>query len=134
MTSQRDDQAPPTRAPRRLPVDVPASLAVAGAPPQLARVVNLTLRGAFVATAAHAAPGAVVELVLALPLAAGGRHVGVRARVRWANEAAAPCAPRLPPGLGVQFVDISPTAWDALLRFVAERLGTGAADARALDR
>jgi hypothetical protein len=134
MTSRLDDQAAPTQVPRRLPVDVPASLAVAGAPAQLARVVNLTLRGAFVATATPAAPGAVVEPVLALPLAAGGRHVGVTARVRWANEAAAPRSTVLPPGLGVQGVEVSQAARDAPLHFIAERLGTGEARARAPDR
>jgi hypothetical protein len=117
--------------PRRLPVDLPASLAAAGALPQLARVVNLTLTGAFVATATHAVPDAVVELVLALPLAAGGRHVRVRARVRWTNEAAAPRSTVLPPGRGCS--SITQAAWDALLRFVAGRLGTGAAEAGAPD-
>jgi hypothetical protein len=134
MTLKRDEQALPTAVPRRLPVDMPATITVVGAPSQLGRVVNLTLRGAFVATPAPAAPGMVVDLALSLPSAAGAWPVAVRARVRWTNEAAAPCAPSLPPGMGVQFIDISQAAWDALLHFIAARLGTGAAGAGAPER
>jgi hypothetical protein len=120
--------------PRRLPVDLPATITVVGAPSQLGRVVNLTLRGAFVATPTPAAPGMVVDLALSLPSAAGVRRVAVRARVRWTNEAAAPRSAVLPPGMGVQFVEIDPAVWDALLAFVAGHLGSGAAWATAPDR
>jgi hypothetical protein len=107
---------------RRLPVDLPATIAVAGESPRLGRVVNLTLSGAFVATAAPVPPGAAVALDLRLPLATGVRPVTVGARVRWTNEEAAPRSTVLPPGMGVQFVAVSLGAWDALLAFVAERL------------
>jgi hypothetical protein len=134
MAIELDEQDAPRRVPRRLPVDVPATITVVGAPAQLGRVVNLTLRGAFVATPTPAAPGMVVDLVLSLPAAAGVQTVAVRARVRWVNEAATPRSTVLPPGMGVQFVEISPAAWDVLLAFVAGHLGTGAARAGAPDR
>jgi PilZ domain len=125
MTGERDGSRPATRAPRRLPVDVPATVTVDGAPPQLGRVVNLTPHGAFIATPTPAPPETIVQLLLHLPLAAGARPAALSAQVRWTNEAAAPRSTTLPPGIGLQFVAMSPAAWDLLLAFIAERLATG---------
>jgi hypothetical protein len=106
----------------RLPVDLPATLTLPGAPLQAGRVVNLTRTGLFVATPTPAEVGTTVGVTFTLPLPAGASRVAAIAEVRWVNDVEAPQATALPPGMGLQFVSLEPEGRDGLVAFLAERL------------
>ena len=68
------------------------------------RVANMSVSGMFAATEQPLPPGQVVELELQL----GDRPpFSVLARVTWVNDPAAPRAPHLPQGFGVQITRIA---------------------------
>lgn len=58
------------------------------------------------------------NLVLRFTLPEQGQTVSCNARVAWVNEAENPRKPELPPGVGVQFVDLSLDAMKAIKRFL----------------
>jgi uncharacterized protein (TIGR02266 family) len=122
MTADLEGDSPPTRAPHRLPVELPVTFTVAGGPPQAGRVANVTRAGLFIATATPLAVGTAVELLLALPGDDGPRHVRARAEVRWVNEGQPPRAATLPPGMGLEFVWLEPAGRELLAAFLAARL------------
>jgi hypothetical protein len=126
MTAEFEAQYLPERLPRRLRVEVPAGFAERGGPRRVGRVVNLSRRGAFLATATPLPVGTSIGVLLTLPLAAGPRRVGMRGEVRWVNAAVRPCAPALPPGIGVEFRPLAPVVWEALAVCLLEQLANSA--------
>jgi uncharacterized protein (TIGR02266 family) len=120
--AELDGDCPPARVSHRLAVDLPVTFTLDGGPPQAGRVVNLTGAGLFIATATLPGAGTAVELLLALPGADGPRHVKASAEVRWVNEARAPRATALPPGIGLQFSVLGPEVRESLGAYLAERL------------
>jgi uncharacterized protein (TIGR02266 family) len=118
MTAELGGRAPALR----LPVDLPVEVTAPGGSPQAGRVVNLTRTGLFIATPTPAPAGTVVGLTLTLLLPGGERRVAATAAVRWVNEAAAPRAATVPPGMGLEFVALDPAAREALEAVRAERL------------
>lgn len=103
----------------RIPLDLPATFAVPGASPRPARVMNLSAKGLFVGTKETAPIGAPVALALALPLGGHTRSLRVAARVRWVNGRSA-FSPKVPPGMGVEFLDLDAAAARLVRGFIEE--------------
>jgi uncharacterized protein (TIGR02266 family) len=82
--------------------------------------VNVSTGGVFVETAQPFAVGDPLETSFVLP--GRGQRVRCQSRVAWVNEAERPLAPSLPPGIGLQFFDISEDDRAAILSFVKVRL------------
>jgi uncharacterized protein (TIGR02266 family) len=81
-----------------------------------ARVVNLSVGGAFVEVAAPATPG--TEVDLELPLPDGAAPVRARGQVRWTTE---PPSPGAPTGVGLRFLHVGPTDLGRIARLVQMR-------------
>jgi hypothetical protein len=113
----------------RIPLDLPAAFAAAGRPPQAARVVNLSGKGAFVATPAPAPAGARVELTLPLPLSSGVERLRAQAEVRWVNGLSRAPSLKMPPGMGLEFVDLAGPAHYLLGVFIGEHWAARRTDA-----
>jgi uncharacterized protein (TIGR02266 family) len=78
---------------------------------------NISEGGIFVATVSAAPIGTEVDLSFSLP---SGEQIACRGVVRWVREV----NDQLPdsfPGLGVQFCDLDPEAYEAIRRFVSGR-------------
>jgi uncharacterized protein (TIGR02266 family) len=67
--------------------------------------VNMSAGGVYVETGETLEPGDNITLVFSLP--GQKRVIRCRARVAWVNVTHQPKKPALPPGFGVQFVDIT---------------------------
>lgn len=82
--------------------------------------VNVSLGGVFVETARPFAAGDPLRTSFVLP----GREqpVSCRSRVAWVNTAERPTTPSLPPGIGLQFLDLSDEDRAAILAFVKGKL------------
>lgn len=78
---------------------------------------NLGDGGIFVATVESVPHGTEVDLHFSLPT---GERIDVTGVVRWSREVN-DRAPDIFPGVGIQFVDLSPEAATAIHRFVASR-------------
>lgn len=86
-------------------------------------VVDLGLHGVFVERGEPLPAGATVDITFPLP----GNEIPVRAacRVAWWNPPVDGAAPRsLPPGLGLEFVEMSDADRDRVRRHVVEFLQT----------
>lgn len=100
----------------RVPTQLTARLA-GETPAKEARVHDLSCDGAYLETPEPAAAGS--RLALELPLPSGPLRVAARVLTRrepgpWHRET-------LPTGMGVRFLDVAPSAREALERFVDER-------------
>lgn len=78
---------------------------------------NISEGGLFVATVQSAAIGTEIDLSFSLP---SGESISVRGVVRWVREVNDK-TPEIFPGVGIQFVDLDPTAASTLQRFVQSR-------------
>jgi hypothetical protein len=121
------DGLPEARAARRFRVYLPAM--VEAVPPGGRRAIgmaaNLSLTGAYVASPVLFPVGAPLRLSLVLPLTLGApelHRLTAEVRVRWANDPAAPKAPGLPGGMGLEFVGLAPAARAHLQALLDRRL------------
>jgi Tfp pilus assembly protein PilZ len=104
----------------RIPLDLPVAFVGAGGAPRAGRLVNLSGTGAFLATSDPAPAGTRVEVTAALPLSSGDEPLQVRAEVKWVNgQSRTPCL-GMPPGMGLEFVDLDAAAYYLLGVFIGE--------------
>lgn len=128
---------PGARGLERIPLDLPATFVAPEGAIRPGRVMNLSARGLFLGTKDVSPIGSPVAVTLALPFAAGAQPLHVATRVRWVNGRSA-FSPKVPPGMGLEFVDLEPAAEELLRRFIEEhwaarraaRRDTSPADAR----
>lgn len=112
---------PETRR-RRVPVQFPMTFVATGDEHRrVGVVVNVSTGGLFVQSALLLPVGAALRVSLFLPLAAGPKPLAAAAWVRWTNDPLAPKAAGLPPGMGIEFLDLDAAARGALDAFVSER-------------
>jgi uncharacterized protein (TIGR02266 family) len=82
--------------------------------------VNVSTGGVFIETSQRFAAGDPLQTSFVLP--EREKPVSCRSRVAWVNTAEQPTTPTLPPGIGVQFLDIAAEDRAAILAFVKEKL------------
>jgi uncharacterized protein (TIGR02266 family) len=82
--------------------------------------VNVSTGGVFIETTRRFAVGDPLQTSFLLPDRA--QPVRCRSQVAWVNEADRPLTPSLPPGIGLQFLEISAEDRAAIISFVKERL------------
>jgi uncharacterized protein (TIGR02266 family) len=81
-----------------------------------ANLVNLSVGGIFIETRELLPPGEIVSLAFTLP--EGPREIFCSGRVAWVNSPGKLAKPRLPFGVGVQFVDLAPDDMEAISEHV----------------
>lgn len=112
---------PETRR-RRIPMQVPMTVAVSRDAPRIAAVVlNLSTGGVFIHCSGLFPVGTPLWVSVSLPAAGGQKVVTTGAWVRWVNSATDPRAPMLPPGMGLEFLGLDAETRATLEAFVAER-------------
>ena len=82
--------------------------------------INLSTGGVFIETAHPFLPNE--PLVISFLLPGRAADIRCRARVAWVNSAERPLKPLLPPGVGVQFGDLSDADRSEILAFVKQKL------------
>jgi len=82
--------------------------------------VNVSTGGIFVETARPFAVGEALQASFVLP--DREEPIESRSRVAWVNTAERPTTPTLPPGIGIQFLDLGEEDRAAILAFVKARL------------
>jgi len=87
-----------------------------------ASTVNLSTGGFFIETSNTLAQGE--ELIASFVLPERSEELRCRARVAWVNVPGRLIKPLLPPGIGVQFLDLSDSGRAEILAFVKQRLLT----------
>lgn len=113
------DHGAEARELERIPLDLPASFVVPGAGPRAGRVMNLSAKGVFLGTRETASIGSPVALTASLPVGEGPRTLRVAARVRWINGRSA-FSTKVPPGMGLEFLDLDRAAERLVHRFIEE--------------
>jgi hypothetical protein len=104
----------------RIPFIQRASVSVAGRREELF-MVDLGLRGTFLERTEAIAPGEEIEIWFPLP----GNEIPVHARCRvawWRAPGASPHVRALPPGVGVEFVEMSERDGERIRQHLADHL------------
>ena len=81
--------------------------------------VNLSTGGMFLETERPLAEKSLLQIAFELP--GGCRQIYCRGRVAWVNAGQKRCAPHLPPGMGVQFLDLGMAELNAIREFLSAR-------------
>ena len=100
------------RAPPRYAVRLDARIAHHGGKPASGRILNLHAGGAFVQTKNLHPVETRLTLFVDIPGSAGS--LTFQGRVAWVNHPEWIKNPRLPPGMGIQFLDLGPEAKEAI--------------------
>lgn len=85
--------------------------------------VNLSAGGVFIETVEPFKAETPLTLEFSLP--GNSQAIRCRGRVAWVNHAEQPASPSLPPGIGVQFIDLSLDDLRALRAFLAKSVLEG---------
>ncbi len=78
--------------------------------------VNMSTGGVFIEAVKILPVDAPLIVEFTLPI--NSKIITCKARVAWVNEPAAPVKPALPPGMGLQFLDLSPENIHAIRNFL----------------
>lgn len=81
--------------------------------------VNLSVGGIFLEAEKLLAEGTRLVLHFELP---DSRHFHCQARVAWVNNPQSLLCQDLPPGMGIQFIDLQPEDMESLREFVKKKL------------
>ena len=81
--------------------------------------VNLSVGGIFLEAENLLAEGTPLVLHFELP---DSRHIHCQARIAWVNNPEFMICENLPPGMGIQFINLRPEDLEALREFVKKKL------------
>lgn len=110
--------APPCRG-ERIPARLSIRYGTGGADLLTDYSVNLSTGGLYLETEAPLPAETALEIAFALP--GKGQIIRCRGRVAWVNAGRGCTAPRLPPGMGVQFLGLGLSEMNAIREYILNR-------------